>query len=127
MCRGLRILWHSARVFGDKSPGYCFSWPILRSLFPDCNILAMDRDVDAAARSVARQTWGTHDVNEARRQVASYRDAVVKCPDAHWVRLDDLRGDAERVLSELLAWLRLPRDKFPMERAVAIVHGPPVN
>lgn len=128
MCEALRAHW-PVRCLGDKSPGYCFQWQALRAVFPACRLVVCDRDLDAAARSVARQSWAPagRDHEGLCQWLRSYRQAVADCPETFRLVLEELEQDPRGRLGELLAYVGLEPDRYDMDAAVAQVRTGRVN
>jgi hypothetical protein len=125
LCTALRGFWPK-RLFGDKSPAYCFQWRVLRELFPDCLIVVCERDLEATIDSVARQRWAppVEGREELRDWVLRYHRAVAECPGAIRLSLETLESDPEAQVRQLLAASDLDPLAYPMAHAVdQICHG----
>jgi len=125
MCNAVRSFW-PARLFGDKSSAYCFHWQKLRGLFPGCRIVVCDRDLEATARSVARQSWAPDcaDHEQLLQRLQSYRNAIIECPDILRLKLETLEANPELSLTGLLEGLELATGCYDMETAVwQVRHG----
>jgi len=127
LCASVRSQWWWYRVFGDKSPAYCFHWKRVRALWPQCHIIAMVRDLDECAASIQKCWWGNDDIDICSRKVKEYNEALVGCPGLHVVSLDDLKRETGIVMAEILDWLSLPIEIYPLNKCIDIVSGPNIN
>lgn len=108
---------------GDKSPRYTIEWPLLRELCPGCEIVFIDRELEATAQSWVKVGFAT-DADEARNEIIRRVRTAQGCPGARWLTLEELKHWPQDVLSKLLMDLGLDPLALPWERVVAQITGP---
>ena len=98
-------------VWGDKSPSYLRSLPLLDAVFPDCRVLHIVRDCRDYARSINR-AWGKDPLRAAQRWTDGVTDAHAAgqaLGSARYLllRYEDLLADVEGTLETALAFVGL--------------------
>ena len=101
LCWAVRAFWPKAVVFGDKSPAYCFHWPLLRFLFPDCYVIVMQRDPEECIDSLYRVGWQRGPREETRVLVERYRAAIADCPEQIAVDFETARDHPTAAVEEV--------------------------
>lgn len=109
------------RYLGDKAPGYCETWPLVRQLCPRSRFVFIKRDVDASVQSWQRQGFCNGDEAEIRRTIKARLAHAAACPGAIWLELEALNAAPEEQLSKVFVALDLDPARAPWEGIVAQV------
>lgn len=118
ICRAVRSLLPPFALFGDKLPDYCLHWELLRRLFPECRIVICDRDIEATVASVLRQPWNSLTPDEVRSWLLMNRSSALRCPDALWMKLEELEADPQGEITRLLAYAGLDAKWYDWQAAI---------
>jgi hypothetical protein len=106
MLRGLAESQTGYRYIADKYPAYAQTWPALRALCPGCRIIFITRGRKATVDSWMRLGWV--ETRAQAEKMIYWREACAwTCPDAIWVRLEDLNRDHYGVMTDLFQRLDL--------------------
>lgn len=107
---------HGKVRWGDKTPIYVLSIPLLSTLFPDARFVHVIRDGRDVALSYLAVPWGPSSVWAAarkwRRDVSTGRryGEALPADRYHEVRYTDIVEDPERSLREICGFANLPFD-----------------
>ena len=126
---GVRVCGDKWPLFGalhpDGSGRRC--WEDLRVVWPDCKILWMNRDYEAAIASACR-TWPHGEEATWRTNALERLEGQRLCPDAHWVQLEDLNARPREIMEGVLEFAGLDGADYPWEKFDAhFVEGHRVN
>lgn len=113
------------KYFGDKSPYYCLQWPIMRSIFPNCKIITIERNIEDNARSLVRQEWGANDMNSARQNIKSYQQSINKCEDnIYKITLEGIEANPKKTILGIFDFLDLNDEDYPWDDVIKQVQNP---
>ena len=134
MMAGLRSLWPTAEVFGCRNPTYTDHWRTLRSLFPDCRLVVMERPLEDCLESILRkpdwwdadlcpgdeagkQAWRLRHEEPTREVLQQCEGNIGQCEDAHRLPLADLNAQPSLHITTLLAYAGLDPRAYPWGEA----------
>ena len=102
---------HGKARWGDKTPLYVKSLPLLRELFPECQIIHIIRDGRDVSLSVIKTTYGSANLVRAMIQWRKAVEAGILVGRSlgrdsyREVRYEELLQEPETTLRDLLGWL----------------------
>jgi hypothetical protein len=120
---GLRVLLAPGKLYiGDKSPAYTMLWPLLRELCPGCEIVYIERELEATMRSWLRVGFAA-DEDQARNEIIRRVRTSQGCPGARWLTLEELEAHPREVLGNLLVDLGLDPSALPWKQVERQILG----
>lgn len=123
-------------VFGDKSPVYVLmqSWRAVVDLFPDARFIITERPLEECVESLMRAEWWGQvgkTADDAREMLELHRSGMeeFKVSGHPWlgVPLSGLQQQPEQAIADMLEFVGLDFDSYPMESAIAEMRGGPYN
>jgi hypothetical protein len=99
--------------YGDKTPGFVQSLPLLGRLFPEARFVHVIRDGRDVALSLLDRSWGPRSISEAARYWAArvtmgHRDGTALGPARYLeVSYEDLVRDPESVRQSVCSFIEL--------------------